>query len=220
MFEKISSDPYILSIYSEIDRYDDQYAYLKHGISHINNVVDIVNKILTQLEFDLFTIECAKIATFLHGIGRKSITDDYSLRSFEMAQDYFIHNKIDTNNNNEILEAIKYHTKDVDSNFIAEVIKFANKLDVTHKRLTKSGKKIKGMRQFNFFNDLIIIINNSNITIMFLIDEKADKDELEKYYYTQELFIAIKVFAKKINRAPLIYYNNLEWNIEKITLQK
>jgi len=214
MFNTISNDSYILSIYQYIADNPDDNCIASHDIAHIKNVVHTIQSVLQQLDFDDKTIENAKIAAFLHDIGMKHGKRDHAQKSYEMAREYFTDNLINTGANEEILEAIKYHSNGLENNFIASALAFADKLDIKYTRITELGKREKGNRQYYYIYNIVVKVTSNNLKVMFLVDNKCNKQELEEYYFTKKVFKAITNFAKIINRTPLIYFNDNEWILE------
>jgi len=213
MFEQIKNDPYIYDCYSTADdpnSKDGLWTY--HGLKHVNNVIEMVEKILIQLEYDNELIENAKIAALLHDIGYGGIKKDHEIRSYEMAKEYFEKNNINLKYKNEILDAIKSHRNGFDSdNIMALVLILADKIDIKKTRLAPEGYNIVGLRQYQFINDIIILKDDNNLTVRFIIDEKCDIKEMEEWYFTPKVFNAIKNFANYFNFNLKILLNDNEW---------
>ena len=213
MFEQISNDPYILDIYEDIKSNIDPNGHAIHSLDHIHNVVSLVEKFLKLLEFDESTIERAKIAAFLHDIGMKYGKENHAQKSYEIAREYFVDKMINTGNNDEVLTAIKHHSEGLEDDIVTSALMLADKLDVKYSRVTNLGKRVHGIRQYYYIHNVVVMINSTSLKIMFLVDEKANKKELEDYYFTAKIFRAVNQFAKVINRLPVVYYNDEIWTL-------
>ena len=93
MFDRIKNDKYIIGCYLKADDPNSEDGFwVYHGMKHINNVVEMVEKILIQFDYDLEYIENAKIAALLHDVGYLGIKKDHEIRSYEMAKKYLEEN--------------------------------------------------------------------------------------------------------------------------------
>ena len=213
IFEKIKNDSNIIKIYNEIENpKDNEKFWTYHGWSHINNVVEMVEKILIQLGYNEEYIENAKIAALLHDLGMIKCKDNHDIRSYNMAKKYFEKNNIELKYKDEILDAIKSHRNAYNSdNVMAIVLIFADKIDIKKTRLTTKGYEIIGLRQYQFINDINVFKEKDNLTVKFTIDNRCNKQELEEYYFTPKVFKAIRSFASYFKYNLKILWNDEEW---------
>ena len=217
MFDRIKNDPFIHECYIKADDPDSKDGFwCYHGMQHVNNVIEMVEKILVQLEYDEEYIENAKIAALLHDIGYMGIKKDHEIRSYEMTKEYFRKNNIKLKYETEILEAIKLHRDGFDSNNVmALVLILADKTDIKKTRLAPDGYLIEGLSEYQYIDDINVIKKDNTFTVQFLINEKADKIKLEEWYFTAKVFNAIKSFANHFNFDLKILWNDDEWILEK-----
>ena len=210
IYEAITNDTNIINIYKEIEKYEDNtkgWAY--HNLNHIQNVTNIVEKILTELNYSEDFIIKAKIACFMHDIGCLQGKDEHALRSYEFAKNYFRENNIIFEDIELVLEAIKIHSAGFDTNnTIALSLILADKLDIKKTRVAEEGKKIEGMRQLLHIEDILIEIKDNNLTVNFMVDNKLNFQELTDYYFIKKVFKAIETFANKLNLTNKILFNN------------
>ncbi len=213
MFESMKKDPYILDIYEKVENPEqDERFWTYHGLNHVNNVIDMVEKTLIQLEYDDEYIENAKIAALLHDLGMIEGKEGHDVRSYLMTKEYFGKNKIVLKYQDEILEAIRLHRDTFDSNSVmATVLIFADKIDIKKSRLAPNGYDIVGLRQYQYIDDINIIKEDSSLTVQFVINEKCDRQELEDWYFTAKVFNAINAFANHFGFNLKILWNNDEW---------
>lgn len=213
MFNQISKDSYILNIYDKISFLEDnQTFYCNHSQSHINNVVNTVESILTGLGYDEGLIEDAKIAATLHDIGCVEGKDNHAERSYKMAKKYLKDNKIKLNNQKMVLDAIRYHSDSFDTdNIITLAIMFADKIDHTKSRLSKLGYTVSGVRQISFIDKINVSTLNSCLSVQFIVTDDFNREEFETFYFVPKIFKAISSFANKVNLKPLVLIGDSEW---------
>ncbi|MDD4298489.1 MAG: HD domain-containing protein [Bacilli bacterium] len=213
MFERIKNDPYIYDCYKGADNPNSKEGFwVYHGLKHVNNVVEMVEKILIQLEYDNEYIENAKIAALLHDMGYGGIKKDHEIRSCEMVKKHFEGNNIELKYKNEILDAIKAHREGFESdNVMALVLILADKIDIKKTRLAPDGYKVEGLNQYQYIEDIRILKNDNNLRVQFIINKNCNKEKLEEWYFTAKVFNAIKSFANRFNFGLKILWNDEEW---------
>ena len=70
MYEFISNDKDLLEIYNQIDSLEcSRNLWAHHGLSHIRNVVNIVENVLVQLDCDKELMDVTMATAFLHDLG-------------------------------------------------------------------------------------------------------------------------------------------------------
>lgn len=212
-YQKIKNDNEIIEIYEQVKRFEEkEKGWAHHGYSHVLNVANLVKEILEGLNYDIEFIEEAQIAAILHDTGCVTGKNGHSLRSYEYAKNYLSKNDIYLKYENLVLEAIKNHSNNFETNnIIALSLIFADKLDIKKDRITSEGCKVIGNRQYQYINDIIIKIVDSNLEIRFYSSKNIDLKELEEYYFTMKVFNAIKNFSKKVKLVPNVFMNNEKW---------
>ena len=213
IFDEICKDEEILNRYLEVERYENKnkgWAY--HNFAHVNNVAQMVEKLLRNLNYDEQLIENAKIAAILHDTGANLGKEDHAYRSYLFAKEYLERKQYPIENKEEILEAIKIHSHNFNTNSIlALTIILSDKLDVKSNRISEEGRKVVGNRQYQYVKDIEVKIENENLIIQFLMDDQFDLVELEKYYFTKKIFHAITAFSQKVNLKPEVFINQKKW---------
>ena len=215
MFDRIKNDKYIIGCYLKADDPNSEDGFwVYHGMKHINNVVEMVEKILIQFDYDLEYIENAKIAALLHDVGFLGIKKDHEIRSYEMAKKYLEENKIELKYKDEILDAIKNHREGFDSeSFMTLVLILADKIDIKKSRLAPEGYEIDGLNQYQYVEDINISKNNNELIFNFIVDNNCDKKTLEEYYFTIKVLKAIKKFAEHLSLNLKLLWNDEDWVI-------
>lgn len=210
MYNKILNDDYILEIYKQIEKYEEENnspAY--HGRNHAINVSKYIEAILIKLDYDREIIEEAKVAGLLHDLGCYLGKEDHELRSYNIAKEYIKSRRIKLKNKKMVLEAIKNHRNNFESdNIITRVLVLADKLDIKADRVAPNGYNLIGMRQYQYINDINISIENGIFKVNFVIDEQANIYELTNFYFTKKVIDSIIAFAKIQNLNFCIYINN------------
>lgn len=212
MFDIIYNDKNIIKRYKDIEMYEDNcgnWAY--HNLDHINNVINIVERLLLDLGYDEEFIINAKIAALLHDVGCIEGKKDHAYKSYLYAKEYLKNIKLKYKN--EVLEAIKIHSDGFYSNnVIASVLILADKLDMSYERVTKEGIKVIGNRQYHFVNKIDVNIHNKKLIVNYIIRDDCNLKELEDYYFTLKMFDAIRSFSNKFKLEPIVLLNNKIWN--------
>ncbi len=210
MYNKILNDNYILELYKLIEKYEEENnAPAYHGKNHAINVSKYIEMILTKLGYDQEIIEDAKIAGLLHDLGCNLGKEDHELRSYDIAKEYIKSRRIKLKNKKMVLEAIKNHRNNFESdNIITRVLVLSDKLDIKADRVAPNGYNLIGMRQYQYINDINISIENGIFKVNFVIDEQANIYELTNFYFTKKVIDSIIAFAKNQNLNFCIYINN------------
>ena len=214
-FEKIENDKRIIEIYNKISEFEDlDKGWAHHNLDHVKNVAKLVESLLKKLGYDENFIEEAKIAAILHDTGAIEGKKNHAMRSYNFAKQYFENNNIILENKDLVLEAIKIHSDGFDSdNIIALTLILSDKLDIKYTRVAKEGYNVKGMRELQYIKDILVEINNKNLKIQFICDEKINKSELEDFYFIKKVFKAIIAFSSKMKLNTQVLFNDDEWNL-------
>jgi len=214
MYDQIKSDPEIQGIYQQIEAMEDAtggWAY--HNFIHVQNVAEIVEKLLVQLEFPADFIEEAKIAALLHDAGALQGKAGHAIRGYEFAQNYFKRRNIHLKFEAQVLDAIKVHSDGFEShNVMALALMFGDKLDITRTRVALAGYEAKGMRQLQYIDDIEISISQQKLSVNFIHAREMDVGELESFYFMKKVFKAIQRFSCKAELDYEILRNNERWH--------
>jgi len=214
VYELLKLNDEIFNIYKKIEKEEIKTGgWAFHNYEHVKNVSMIAEKILKDLDFEENTIYKCKIACLLHDVGALEGKEGHAQRSFIYAKKLFEDNNWIFEGLEDILDAIKNHSAGFESNNIITLsIILADKLDIKKTRISEEGKKIKGNRQYEHIEDITINIKNDLLTINFITDRKIDMDEVNNYYFTKKLFMAIESFSKKLGLKYSILMDGKIWN--------
>ena len=84
---------------------------------------------------------------------------------------------------------------------------------MTKERLSSSGKKIKGNKEYSHVNDIDITIENNNLKINFITDGKVNLKEINEYYFTKKIFKGVESFSNKLDLKYILLMDNKKWII-------
>ncbi len=205
-FEKIRDDPEVIAIYQRIKDADGQIAY--HDLCHVLNVCATMESVLRPLGYDEAFIDEALVAGILHDVGVLEGKDGHPERSFKWASAYLKRQGIKLCHEREVLEAIANHSSGFDTdNIIQLTLILADKLDIKKTRVAPGGLIIPGMREYRHIEDIVLTIDDETLKVNFITDADLNLAEMLDYYFTIKTLKAIKAFAKKIGRKPIVLLN-------------
>lgn len=211
VYTKISNDRNLHDIYRQVDECDNNMWAL-HGLQHINNVVNMVENVLSKLKYSEEIIYKAKICAFLHDIGSVQGKQGHSQRSADFCEIYLNNFNLSKEEKEEIIYAILNHGNYIDNGgIVLAALVFSDKIDIDKTRLGEKGYAIEGMRQLQWIDKITVDINEKLI-VSFKCNEGFNKKEFEEFYFCEKVFDAIKSFAKVIGKNCAVYINNEIWN--------
>ena len=212
-FEQIQNDRAIIEIYNQIGEFEDlDKGWAHHNLEHVKNVAQLVEDLLSKLNYDKDFIEEAKIAAILHDVGAIEGKEGHAVRSYNFAKRYFLEKDIPLENEEMVLEAIKVHSEGFEcDNIIAIALILSDKLDIKYTRVAKEGYNAKGMRQLQYIREIEVDIRNQNLIVQFWCKDEINKRELEEFYFMIKVFKAIIAFSNKMSLGSIVLFNNEEW---------
>ena len=156
-------------------------------------------------QYNLFIKE-TKIAALLHDIGSLEGKEGHAKRSYEYAKKYF-----EQHNFHLIHEAIKEHSNGFEThNLIALVLILADNLDITKKRLAPAGYKIAGLNEIQFIESIEVSIINEIFYVHFITQLNCNQESFENFYFSKQVFKAMKSFSKRLDLNYVATLNNKE----------
>lgn len=216
IYNKMLKDNEIKDIYNKIEEYEiNTGGWCYHNYNHVMNVTKMVVYILKELNFNEEDVAKGKIACLLHDTGAILGKDNHAYRSYIYAKEYFKKNNINFKDIDLVLEAIKDHSNNFDTdNIYTLALILSDKLDTKSNRVTEVGKTILGNRQYTHIKDIKISIKNNLLSINYITDKNIDIKELNEFYFTKKVFNAIKSFSNKMNLNYKVYIDNNEWSLQ------
>lgn len=134
-YENILKDQEILKLLNQIDNNSTITIY--HGLNHILNVLNNIDKLNLLFNLEKETINNLKITTCLHDLGQIKDKENHELHSQQYAYNY-LKNKVDLPTLQQITSAIlNHHEKEkvTELSFFEHLLLFADKMDFTKNRI-------------------------------------------------------------------------------------
>ncbi len=218
MYEQLIQSPDVIELYEKIQKLETNDTRLKHGMSHVLNVVKNTEIILRQLNAEEDYIDAAKISALLHDIGSVHGYEDHAFHSYVWASEYFRKHNIILPYHTEVLYAIRDHNDFFESiSLMTLVLILADKLDITKERLTQSGKETEGIRQLQYIDSIDVSIEDNILHINLNTSHDLNIGEMIHLNFIQKLRSAIIALSRHQNLTPRLSLNH---EILDITLFK
>lgn len=200
------------TIKEEYQKTDSVNPYpFNHGLQHINNVCNIMDKLTDVLGIKGEEKEALLIACAIHDVGQSTGREHHGLKARKIAEQLFDNELRKNSFYSDMLSAIENHDNkcSIDYPLFTILVQFSDKMDFTKKRLEKDYKEKFGYRVFEDFNDIEFIYNSEYFGINILSNNV--EDIVLKFYrenFTPKIINAVKVLATKLNLKPIIKINN------------
>lgn len=119
--------------------------------------------------------------------------------------------EINDNDKKIILNAILKHSKPKENDtIVGKTLALADKIDFDKNRMCPLGLKVKHYNQMNNIENVEISINEI-LEIRFIVNERFDRIDLEKYYFVEKILDSIREFAQYISKKYQIKINDEIW---------
>lgn len=150
-----------------------------HGRYHTTFVVNTIETILTKLGFDTHTVELGKISGLLHDIGAIQGKKGHAKRSSEMCIDFLDKTNLSKEDKKIVIHAILDHSNgDEITSPVGAALLLADKINLSKDRVLELGKKDRWHSNLLNIDDMILTIENNNIIINYIVNDKFSKDIL------------------------------------------
>lgn len=197
-YKDILNDQEIINIYNKIDQ--DNLNSIFHGKTHVLNVLDNLDKLNKVLNIDEKDLELLKIAITLHDTGHLYGKDNHHEKSAEYAKNY-LKNKLDKNDLNKIISAIKNHHEknNIDNiSLFDHILLFVDKMDFSNKRLNPNYRTREYLMEADIL-DIDFSIDKDTFYII-IKTNNIDIDKFKYWDYYSKIYKRIQEFAYKINK--------------------
>ncbi|MCT4611743.1 MAG: HD domain-containing protein [Clostridia bacterium] len=202
----VLNDSKIIRIYGEIDK-TNPYPF-NHGLKHINNVLENVNRMVEMIEISDIDKRDLLIATVLHDTGRLFDDANHAKASSSFIKEY-LNGKIEIESIEKIINLVSNHGTGGDSkkkDFLSKILIFCDKMDFSKKRLVyeceeKFGEVIYSIIEKVNFN----ILDKTLIVEVEGLKEK-DIEAFEESVFYPKVVKAIKIFSEEIRANYKIRY--------------
>lgn len=214
-YEELENDLNIIATYELIDRFDFKPLAL-HGVTHVTNVVRIVEEVLSLLGESEDVINIGKIAAFLHDLGMKEGKKNHAKRSVKEAKRILKGKQLTFKQKRTIFEAIKWHSVNgKQKDIVGATLIFADKLDADKTRLGEMGYDVQGFKETQHIEKIDFALektaDGSTLDVIFHATPKFNAREFVGYYHSAKIFKSVKVFAEFIGSEYKIFLNNDLW---------
>jgi HD superfamily phosphodiesterase len=215
-YKQILEDKIIIDEYKKIDA-QNKYPF-NHGLQHIKNVCEIMNKLCDALDIIGIEKDSLLIACALHDIGQVNGRENHGIKAKEYAVDY-LKNSIDNlDYYNKILNAIADHDKKQELDklpMFTNLVCFADKMDFSKKRLEKDYEKTFGHIVYEDVEDVDFEYNNTKFILKIKTNGIADAQMLlmERNFFHKVINATIAI-AKKMEVDYKIMIDEKALNLE------
>lgn len=205
----------VVENYNEIDRINP--FPFNHGLKHVKNVCNIMNKLCDTLEIIGEEKEALLIAAALHDVGQVKGREEHGRKSKEFVIENFEAELRNHPYYNEILEAIEKHSDSfvIENSLFTILLQFCDKMDFSKDRLEDNYKEKFRYYCYENIDSVGFICNDEcfgiNITTS-NIDNFASCFLNEDF--SKKVINAVKNLAKKLNKKPVVLNNGEAINIE------
>jgi len=226
-YKDILNDQNIISEYNKIDSINT--LPLNHGLNHIINVTNIMDKLTDVIGISGEEKNDLLITTVLHDIGQVDGRQNHGLKAKIFTQKY-LNGKISDARLENIMSAIEFHSQkdNLDSlPLFTNLVVFADKMDFTYKRLDDNWEnKIKSEhKQFGDIYKNVIDVDFSVSNSQFIVgikttDEISIDNMLCELDFFSKVINSTNALAKKLGLYSLIKINGVTINCqsEKLAL--
>ena len=220
-YKEILEDKLIINEYEKVDM-QNEYPF-NHGMQHIKNVIEIIQKISIVLNISKKEESNLLIAAALHDIGQATGREKHGLKAKNFAKEY-LNEKIDKVDLDIILQAIEFHSdinKMSELPLFSNIICFSDKMDFSRKRLEKNYEEKFGYIVCENITDIVFDYDGKlfvvNILVQGITDEKATELLIEKHSFSKSVQVIVEL-SKKLNVNYEIYIGKLKLDLSKLKI--
>ena len=186
-----------------------------HDMRHISSVIETCERVCKLFKIDEKQTDDIKIAALLHDVGVSNIgKKDHAERSYIWATNYLSDKPLSDESKTQILDAIRYHSKGINTLY-SRILTFADKIDVTEKRVLPFGRKEHGLKQYVHIKTIDFAIKGNILNVIFKTDGKMDVAEANEYYFTPKIFAATRDIANFFFLEHNLYVDDKIWELTK-----
>ncbi len=180
-FDILFNDIELNNIIDSINKINEDTLLACHGRYHTMFVVNAIENILSNLNFDKDIIELGKIAGLLHDIGTIKGKKGHALLSSEMCMHFLNKTKLSEESKNIIKHAIEDHSNGNDINSpVGAALLLADKIDISKNRVLELGKKDRWHNNLLNIEKTIISVVDKDIIINYIVNDKFSKKILSE----------------------------------------
>lgn len=206
----ILKDDLVITKYKEIDE-ENPFAF-NHGLKHIINVCDYMNRLGNILGIDKERLNALLIACSLHDIGQADGRNNHGWKSRKFITEHYDNDLKDNKYYNDILDAVQYH--DYDANLEEPIfwtlVKVCDKLDCSKARLVDDYKDKYRYYCYEEIDDIKFIYDDEyfGIDIITGFTNGFETNFLNEVF-SAKVFNCLDVLASKLDRELVVKHNGI-----------
>ena len=208
-YEDFLKNDYIVNEYSKIDKINP-FAF-SHGLRHINNVCNNMKMLCKILNIDDEMKDALLIACVFHDVGQADGREAHGLKAKQIIEKLFSNDIKQNKYYNEILHSVEIHdNKSIgDESLFCLLLKCADSLDFTKKRLVNDCKDKELYKVWEDIEDIIIDLKDNYLILDIITNGKENfKEKFMKQSFTKKIISSFTTLAHKINLIPVIKIDN------------
>ena len=215
-YKKILENNFIKDEYKKIDSINP-YPF-NHGLKHVNNVCNIMDRLCKILKIDDEEKEALLIACALHDVGQYDGRDNHGLKARKITERLFDNELKDSKYYNDIYSSIEEHDSKCDLKYslFTILVQFSDKMDFTKERLENDSNERFGHLVYDDINLVTFIYNNEQFGIN-ISTNKIDNIAVKflNRSFSVKIINAVKVLANKLGLEPIIKIDGEILNLNK-----
>ena len=186
-YKDILENDFIKKEYEKIDGINP-YPF-NHGLKHVTNVCNIMDKLCNVLNIDDEKKEALLIACALHDVGQYDGRDNHGLKARKIAERLFDNELKDSKYYKDIYSSIEEHDSkcDIKYSLFTILVQFSDKMDFTKDRLEKDSNERYGHLLYDDINLVDFIFNNNYFGINILTN-KVDNVVVEFFNHIIKIY--------------------------------
>jgi len=185
LWQDILNDGLIIDRYNEINKVTNYV--IDHGLLHVQNVLNYIDKICDLCNIDNKKRNLSKIAGALHDVGRLDCWHGHAEAGGKFASEY-LNGKLNEDDLQIVVDAIVHHDKDCfdenSTNDIAWILYMADKMDYTRDRYVENLIDEEAKNKFSYNIKEINLIKKDNtsciIEIVLFEDREGFKENANR----------------------------------------
>lgn len=216
------SDDKILNEYAKIDKINPYPS--NHGIKHIKNVLQLVDKIIPLFDLSNREVLILKTCVVFHDIGQVEGRKNHGTRSADFAMSYLKDKQIFSKKELEkIYNDIKYHDEFINYDKLIDMVSWLvnliDKFDFSRHRLESNYKDNYSYSAYEDIDSIEFEKNENLIIVRIVVIDKPkiiSEDELFKKNLFSKAVQILTKFCDYFKLESEIYLGNQKLNLNKI----
>lgn len=204
----------VVKSYNEIDKINP-YPF-NHGLKHVKNVCEIMDKLCNLLEINEEKKEALLIASALHDIGQVDGREQHGRKAKNFLIENFETELKNQEYYNDILIAIEKHDDNcmVDNSLFTILVQFCDKMDFSKARLEDNYREKFRYYCWEDVAKIEFILDNDSFGINIITKNINNFDDFfSKEKFSKKIVNAVEVLAEKLGKKSLLLNNGHLMNI-------